>query len=76
MWEVFFLGTARRIDSHKPSIIPGTLSCMAEGIAKPKDGMTGRESCRAYRVVNLVVLVAIGVDSRGRNDERMDLVVT
>ena len=49
---------------------------MADGSANPKDGMTGRESCREYRVVNLVVLVAVGADSLGRKEERMDLVVT
>lgn len=64
------------MDSHIPSMIPGTLSCMADGRANPNTGRTGRESCREYRVVNLVVLVAVDGANRGRNDERMDFVVT
>lgn len=48
---------------------------MAAGIAKPNLGKTGRDSCREYRVVNLDVRDVVFVESRGRNEDSIDLVV-
>jgi hypothetical protein len=52
------------------------LRWIADGIAKAIEGRRGCESCREYRVVNFDVFDAVEVDRRGRNDERIDLVVT
>lgn len=75
-WDVFFFGTAFSIDSHSPSNNPGTLSCIAEGIAKCSDGITGRESCRECRMVDLDAKETAGRDNRGRKEERIEDVVT
>ena len=45
-------------------------------MAKEKAGSIGSESCREYNVANLDVLEAVAGDSRGRKEERIDLVVT
>lgn len=37
MWEVFFFGTARRIESQMPERISGTLRLKAGGMATPAD---------------------------------------
>ena len=76
MCEVFFLGTARRIDSQIPSNKRGTWSWIAEGMARAKDGRSGRESCREYRVVNVEVFEIVRLDNRGRKDDRIDRVLT
>jgi len=73
--EVFFFGTALSTDSHIPSSNPGTLSCMAEGIANAREGNSGCESCREYNVVYLEALAMVGVENRGRKEDRIDDVV-
>jgi hypothetical protein len=76
MCDVFFFGTAFNIDSHIPSRSPGTLSCIAEGSAKPRAGSTGRESCLEDRVANLEVLDGADAENRGRKYESIERVVT
>ena len=60
------------MDSQIPSMIPGTLSCIAEGIATPNDGRRGCESCREYIVVDLDAIEAVGLANLGRNEERIE----
>lgn len=76
MCDVFFFGTARRIDSHKPSINPGILRCIAKGSDSANEGSTGRDNWRAKRVENFVECKVFGAVSRGRKEDRMERVVT
>jgi hypothetical protein len=46
MCEVFFFGTALRMDSQIPSSNPGILRLMADGRAKLTAGRSGRDSWR------------------------------
>lgn len=45
-------------------------------MARAKDGRSGRESCREYRVVNVEVFEIVRLDNRGRKDDRIDRVLT
>lgn len=74
--EVFFFGTAFNIDSHNPSMNPGTFNEIAEGMPIERDGRRGCESCREKRAVNREALVTVGAENPGRKEDRIDEVVT
>jgi hypothetical protein len=76
MCDVLFLGTALSIDSHIPSINPGTFSCIAAGITNPIEGRSGCDNWRDNNVVYLELLDTVDADNRGRKDESIDRVET
>ncbi len=75
MCEVLFFGTAFSIDSQRPAIHPGTLSCIATGIERARVGKRGWESCLEYKVVKREALEPVVADNRGRKAGNIEDVV-
>ena len=72
MWDVFFLGTARRTDSQMSPSSEGTLRRIEAGIAKAIVGRIGVEMCLEKRVVEREAADAAGAERRGSRKERID----
>lgn len=74
MCEVFFFGTARNTDSHRPARDAGMLRWMAAGMAKLSAESPGT-SCLEKRRAAPVKEEEAGAARRGRKEERMEVVV-
>jgi hypothetical protein len=72
IWDVFFLGTARRTDSQMSPSREGTLRRIDAGMAKAIVGRIGVEAYLEKRVVEREAADAAGADTRGSRKERID----
>ncbi len=59
IYDVFFFGTARRIDSQSPVSNGGTLRWMAAGIEREREG---NESRREKRMAVLVRIEGVAIE--------------
>lgn len=74
MCEVFFFGTARNTDSHRPASDAGMFRWIAAGMAKLRAERPGRSALEKRRA-EPVKEEAAGAAMRGRKAERMEEVV-